>query len=127
MLSRCVVRCVIESVAIRLAGCLSGMRGSIRASCSAPPFRSIHNTLSLVYSPVPTGTTAFIPPRFGDADANTVNKSNLFQRRYVPLQKQGNRFSRVDYNADVGVLMVEEEYKFHIIGCGFHHFNADVI
>ena len=48
---------------IRLAYCLSVMRDNFRASCSAPPFRTISIVLSLASSSVPTGTpTTFTPP-----------------------------------------------------------------
>ena len=39
------VRCAIELAAMRFAGCLSGIRGRMRASCSAPPFRAISAAL----------------------------------------------------------------------------------
>ena len=50
----------MHPAAIKLAGYLSGMRGSIRTSFSAPFF----STVSIAYTLVPTGTpTTFTPPR----------------------------------------------------------------
>ena len=99
------------------------VRDNIRASCSAPRFRTISIGLSLAFSSVPTGT----PTTFGDADANAFKKGDLFRRRYVPLRGHSNRFARVDLNADVGQLTLEEGYNFHSTGCDLHYSDANII
>ena len=59
-----VVRGAMELVAIKLDDCMSGVRGSIRASYSTPPPLTIPIALSVAYPSIPMGTpTTFTPPR----------------------------------------------------------------
>ena len=47
---------------MRFADCLSGIRGRMRASCSAPPSRTISKALFIANASLPAGTpTTFTP------------------------------------------------------------------
>ena len=59
------VRCTIEPVAMRLAACLSGIRGNICASCSTPPSRTIPMAFSIALVPSGQGNRVEVyAPRY---------------------------------------------------------------
>ena len=103
------------------------MRGSIRASCSAPPFLDyLRCALPHVFVSADGHPSHLYPTPFGDADAN-LQIDDMFLRTYVPLRGQGNRSARVECKEDTGQLKLEDGYSFHSIGRDFHYSRADVI
>ena len=105
----------MEPVPIWLAGCLSGMHSSIRASCSAPSFSTMSIALSIAHASVPMGTpTTFTPPRFAMRLSTPSSRAILVQCQYVPLRRQGHRFARVHRNTDAGQLSLRERHHVHV-------------
>ena len=62
---------------MRLATCFYGIRGSIRASCSIPPSRTILMALSIANSSVPKGTPTTFVPRYCAMSTPTPAKSDI--------------------------------------------------